>query len=211
MSKASSNKISELKKLKYKRVLVQEYLKVDYEIDVFGAILHQEPFICQIPTHTIRSWLPEGGTNSFSYIITNEKIIKACKELITKVMDIGFYGLYDIELFVVDGKIYLNEINLRNSGDVYMGLNQSYYYPYAWICDCLGLKADILPYPTRKEYTMTECADIRNVLVHNVSLIEWIKDFKKSSDFALKFKGDMKPAYNRYLYYLKQFITGKRL
>lgn len=199
------------KELGYYRALVQEYLSVDYEIDVFGCILRQEPFICQIPTRTIRSWLPKGGTNSFSQIITDEKILQECKTVIEAVKELGFYGLYDIELFVVDGEIVLNEVNLRNSGDVYMGINQQYYYPYAWVCDLFGEKVCIKGNPTRSDYTMTECADIRNVLAHNVKLKKWYSEYKGCKDYALKFKSDMRPAYCRYMYYLGQFIKGKRL
>ena len=191
--------------------MVQEYLSIDYEIDVFGCTLKQEPHICQIPTRTIRSWLPKGGTNSFSLIIVDKKLVDGCKTIIEAVKDYGFYGLYDIELFVVNGEIILNEINLRNSGDVYMGINQGYYYPYAWYCDALGEKVDIPSNPTRPDYTMTECADFRNVLVHNVGFGLWWKDFRKCKDYALKFKGDMRPAFTRYGYYAKQLFKGKRL
>ncbi len=203
--------IEEYKQLGYYRALVQEYLTVDYEIDVFGCVIKQAPYICQVPTKTIRSWLPQGGTNSFSQIITNTGILKECEKIISAVRKQGFYGLYDIELFVVNNEIILNEINLRNSGDVYMGISQGYYYPYAWYCDVLGREVDILPHPCRADYTMTECADIRNVLVHNTSLVKWIADYRKSKDYALKFRGDMKPARERYAYYVRQFIRGKRL
>lgn len=203
--------IKKYKELGYYRALVQEYLTIDYEIDVFGCILKQEPFICQIPTKTIRAWLPKGGTNSFSKIITNKTMVKKCEKIIEAIKNYGFYGLYDIELFVANGEIILNEINFRNSGDVYMGINQEYYYPYAWYCDVLGKKVTIPSNPKRGDYTMTECADIRNVIAHNISLKKWVKDYNKCRDFALRFTGDMLPAINRYFYYIIQFIKGKRL
>lgn len=203
--------IAKYKELGYYRALVQEYLTIDYEIDVFGCILKQKPYICQIPTKTIRSWLPQGGTNSFSRIIINPKKVEGCKKIIEAIQKCGFYGLYDIELFVVNGKIVLNEINLRNSGDVYMGLAQKYYYPYAWYCDVLRKEVDILPNPKQADYTMTECADIRNVLAHNTKLRQWIRDYRKCKDYALYFKGDMGPALSRYGYYAIQLIKRKRL
>ena len=205
------NIVAKYKKLGYYRALVQEYLSIDYEIDVFGCTLKQEPYICQIPTHTIRSWLPRGGTNSFSQIITDPKIVSGCKRIIEAVRNCGFYGLYDVELFVVNGEIILNEVNLRNSGDVYMGLAQKYYYPYAWYCDVLGEMVAIPPNPTRDDFAMTECADFRNVLTHYVRFGEWFRDYRKCKDYALRFKGDMGPALSRYGYYVMQFIKGKSL
>lgn len=204
-----SSEFSKYKKKGYSKAIVQEYLNIDYEIDVFGCIIKCHPKICMVPTHTVRSWPVKGGTNSFSYIITDEKIIQKCKNIISCLEKEGFYGLYDIELFVVGEEILLNEINYRNSGDVYMALNQGYYYPYAWVCDCLGLPIDILEYPLRGDYTMTECADIRNVILGELNIGDWLKDCKKCKDYALAFKGDMKPAINRYMYYVRKFFFKK--
>lgn len=195
----------------YCRALVQEYLKIDYEIDVFGCILKQSPYICLIPTKTIRSWPPEGGTNSFSQIITDQTIVDKCRAIIEKLEKDGFYGLYDIELFVVGDEVLLNEINYRNSGDVYMGIQQEYYYPYAWFLDCIGEKVDIGSNPHCDSYAMTEFADFRNVLKKRVKLPEWVGDFGKTKDFALFFKGDMRPAFDRSIYYVKQFFCGKNM
>ena len=191
----------------YFRALVQEYLSIDYEIDVFGCIMKQEPGICLIPTHTLRAWPPEGGTNSFSKIITDPELVGKCKAIIERLRDSGFYGLYDMELFVCGSEIYLNEINYRNSGDVYMALSQGYYYPYAWVCDCVGLPVTIDDHPTSGDYTMTECADLRNAVFGPLSVMQWLKDFGKCKDYALKYKGDMKPAFSRYFYYIKKMLS----
>lgn len=203
--------LAKLKEKHYERVLIQEYLKIDYEIDVFGCILSNEPFICQIPTKTIRSWPTKGGTNSYSQILTDKEIVLKCESIIKCLKKIGFYGLYDIELFVVGDEVILNEINFRNSGDVYMGISQGYYYPYAWTEDYVGHSIGITASPEKESFTMTECADIRNVLVKNIKFRQWIKEYRKCEDFALKLRGDIVPAIDRYIYYVKQIIKGKRL
>lgn len=205
---------TELTKLKdkhYERVLIQEYLEIDYEIDVFGCILRQKPFICQIPTKTLRAWPAKGGTNSYSQILTDKEIVLKCESIIKCLEKIGFYGLYDIELFVVGDDIILNEINFRNSGDVYMGISQGYFYPFAWTEDYVGHSTGIVSNPQKDCFTMTECADVRNVLIKNIKFRQWMKDYCKCEDYALRFKGDNAPAFNRYLYYVKQMIKGKRL
>ena len=202
----------------YKNILIQEYLSVDYEIDVFGCICKHPDFISLIPTKTIRAYPPKGGTNSFSQIITDTNIIEKCKRIIQVIGNNGFYGLYDIELFVVGDEILLNEINFRNSGDVYMALKQEYYYPMFWIEDVLlnyypktyKPKIQRKEFPKRPDYCMTEFADLRNVLKHTCSFNEWIKDYKRTTDFALKFKGDMRPYYSRFIYYLFQFLGRKK-
>lgn len=203
--------LEKLREKHYKRVLIQEYLTIDYEIDVFGCVLKQKPFFCQIPTKTIRSWPVKGGTNSYSEILVETDIIKKCSAIIDSLRKLGFYGLYDIELFVVGKDVVLNEINFRNSGDVYMGISQNYYYPYAWTEDYMGEKINIYTNPQQSVFAMTECADIRNVIVRNVSFFSWLKDYHVCKDYALRFKGDNKPAVCRYFYYFKQMMKGKRL
>ena len=194
----------------YKRALLQEYLNIDYEIDVFGCILNNAPYIYLVPTKTIRSWPIEGGTNSFSQIITDKKIVNECYSIIDKLRKSGFRGLYDIELFVINGEIYLNEINYRNSGDVYMAIKQKFYYPLYWVNDCLNIKNNEFKHPMKNTYAMTECADFRYVLKRRIKFREWRRDYKKCDDYALKFKGDMLPAYSRYLSYIAKFLRFKK-
>lgn len=193
--------LSVFRKKKYERILYQEYLSIDYEIDVFGSILKRKNYNCVVPTRTLRSWPSNGGTNSFSRIIVDENIIEKCKVVIDALKKYGFYGLYDIELFVVGENIYLNEMNLRNSGDVYMALSQNYHYAVAWYFDVLNIDCRILEYPEKNDFCMTECADLRHVVFGKYSFFRWINDYRKCKDYALRFHGDMRPAYNRYLYY----------
>lgn len=191
---------STLKKKQYKRILVQEFIDYDYEIDAFGCVCHKDPFYNIVPTKTIRAFPPKKGTNSFSEIITDEHIIEKCKQVVFALQKIDFYGLYDIELFVKGDEIWLNEINFRNSGDVYMAINQGFFYPLVWVNDALGYTNDFKStHPTKKTFAMTELADIRNVFAGRVSLFNWIKDFRKTSDFAVIFKGDMKPFFYKLL------------
>ena len=121
----------------------------------------------------------------------------------------GFYGLYDIEIFVVGNDYYLNEMNLRNSGDVYMALDQDYHYVVAWYFDVLGKDFSISENPSKDDYCMTECADLRHVMIKGLGLGAWLRDFKKCKDFALKYKGDMRPAIDRYFYYVCKVLRIK--
>ena len=92
-----------------------------------------------------------------------------------------------------------------------MGISQEYFYPFAWTQDYIGEHINIAENPSRSDFTMTECADARNILVNKISLVDWIKQFCLCKDYALMFKGDMLPALSRYGYYIKQLFLGKRL
>ncbi len=190
------DKINILKIKKYKKILIQELLNVDFEVDAFGCIYKNKDYTL-IPTRTIRSWPKMGGTNSFSQITLDKEIVKFCELIVNTISNIGFYGFYDFEILSVDGKLYLNEINWRNSGDVYMGINQGIYYPYYWYLDAIGERKESIKYPFYETYAMTELSDFRNVLAKNVKIKQWLKDYKMTTDFAIKFKGDNKPYFNK--------------
>lgn len=201
--------ISVLKDKGYEEIFAQEFIKIDYEIDVFGCVCKNYPYLTITPTKTIRSWPAKTGTNSFSQIIIDKEVIEKCQKIVKCLNQIGFYGLYDIELFVLPltNEIYLNEINFRNSGDVYMGLNQKFNYPYIWVRDVLGESNEgVLNHPVKDEYCMTELSDFRNVLKKHIKYKTWKKDYKRSSDFALKFKGDMRPRNYRIYQYVCMYI-----
>ena len=194
-------KTTELLEKEYETVLIQPYLNIDYEIDVFGAICKKEPTISLVPTETKRSFPVGKGTNCFSQIITDENRIIQCRNIIKKLQQSGFYGLYDIELLVVNGEILLNEINYRNSGDDYMVISQKFYYPMLWINDCLGiLNTDNRDHMEQSTYAMTYWYDYQHVKQKRISFFTWIRDVKRTSDFALYDKKDMKPVYAFYYY-----------
>jgi len=199
----------------YESVLIQPYLKIDYEIDVFGCICKNEPIITLVPTETIRAFPNKKGTNCFSRIIVDELRIKECKRIISKLQQLGFYGLYDIELLVVNGEIYLNEINFRNSGDDYMVMSQDYMYPLIWMNDYLGISnKGVSDHMFKATYAMTFWYDYQHVKHGEISFKEWLKDVRKTSDFALYYKGDMKPVLAYYYYCfikkMKRILKKKR-
>ena len=199
--------LASLKMKGYKRILVQEFIDYDYEIDAFGCVCKNSPYETIVPTKTIRSFPPQKGTNSFSEIIIDENIVNKCKVIVDALKRIGFYGLYDIELFVKGDEIWLNEINFRNSGDVYMAVKQGFYYPVVWVNDVLGFANDSVPtHPKNNTFAMTELSDVRNIFNGTVSLFSWIKNFIQTDDFAVLFKGDMKPFFFFFLFGLKNKI-----
>ena len=193
----------------YSRTIIQPYLSIDYEIDVFGCIRRNNPRIMLVPTETIRAWPLKKGTNCFSKIIIDEERIDKCKFIINKLKDCGFYGLYDIEILVVNGEFFLNEINYRNSGDDYMALSQNYYYAVAWVNDVLGIceETQALEHPLKATYAMTFNCDIRHVFSHRLGLLKWCKDCLRTKDFALKYPGDMRPMW---FFYMNKIIKKLR-
>lgn len=193
-------RINELRNLGYTTLLIQEYLKIDYEIDVVVAFLNCDKTIF-LANKIIRRWPHAGGTTSFSTTICDSRILKQCESILEHIRNIRYFGLADVEFFLIDGTIYLNEINWRNSGGGHRSFSSGFFYPFWYMQNAVGEENGGMNWkPYENEYAMTEYTDIRNVVKHYISFSEWMKDKRKTKNLALKFKGDMKPCYNFYFY-----------
>jgi len=194
------NSIKQLREKKIKEVIVQDYLYVDYEVNVFGGIAKGE-ISSMFANRCYRRWPVKGGTSSFTQVLTDPKIYEYCEKILNVLADKGFCGLYDLDLFIDGNEIYLNEINFRNSGSGFRALGQGFNYVYLWIELMLNeWKFDGYLTPERQDYTMTEYTDFKNVLCHNVTLIEWIRDFNKCSSYAIIDGRDLSPLFYKIIY-----------
>ena len=205
--KDAKNAILELKSKHYKRIFYQEFIDFDYEVLLVGSIGYSTNNIVFTANRVIRNWPPQKGTGSFSILWRNDNILKQSLSLLKKIQEIGYKGLIDVELFVKNGIIYLNEINWRNSGGDFRNLSSGFDYAYWWYCDAIGLKQSINSWIAPHEsYSMVEFSDIRYVLSKRISIRKWLNDLKKCRNFSIFFKGDLKPFIYRFLYKLREIL-----
>lgn len=112
-------------------------------------------------------------------------------------------------LLQVNGKLYLNEVNWRNSGTIYSVLGSKVYYPvnwYYWKTKNQSPENFIQSCLDETVYTIDESLDLRHVACGNITLKQWLRDKKKSKAFALWYTPDMRPAIAQYLHLLKELI-----
>ena len=189
-----------LKNKGYRRILAQEYVEKDYEIELWGSILensHLQPYL--LSKH-YREWPNTGGTVCYHEFITDPVIKKQAEEILSKIKACGYIGNIDVELFSVNGALMLNEVNFRNSGDIYACFTNKVFYSYYSYLDMIGedvSKCNLL-YGDRTT-AMDENLDLRHLIFGHISIKEWFKDWKRCSDFALFYKGDLKPAFAKYM------------
>lgn len=200
----------------YSEVLVQEYLKVDYEALIVGTIYRNNPVNDFAVNKVIRKWPNDTGCGTYNHLIDNERIVQKCGALLDAIKDIGYCGPIDVEIFVVGDEIYLNELNLRNSGGDYKSLSQGFYYPYWWCKDYLGEPYDNTYEVSEDIYSITELADFNHVINKEIKYSVWKKQFKKAQNHALYFKGDMRPyhfvmRHNRLKMMIKAFLPKRIL
>lgn len=99
--------------------------------------------------------------------------------------DIGYEGIFSVELMFAKGKYYFLEVNLRNDGCCWLYTVGGINYPYLWtlygqsklspktIAE-LNLKAPV--------YLMQR-NDLYNLLERKLSFKQWLSDFSKTDTF----------------------------
>lgn len=203
--------IDVLKRKGYKKILAQEFIKKDYEMELFGCITKYSKLTPYLLSKHIREWPPIAGSVSCHEFIIEKEYKDVAESILKKIMDYGYNGNIDIELFMVKGEIYLNEVNFRNSGDVYACFYNKLYYSLIWYLDIIGRDVSNMnmTYDNTK-YAMNETTDFRHVVYGTLKLKQWLKYYKNCADFAIKFKGDTRPVRARYLYYIKKALFSSK-
>lgn len=187
--------LDQLKQKHYSRILIQEYLFKDYEMELWGCIpLHSEKIPYLLSRH-LREWPVIGGSVSCHKFLLDETIRKQAEAILYTIKKYGYTGNIDIELFMIQGEIYLNEVNFRNSGDVYACFHNKLYYPLIWYKDIIGEDVSSMNMMySDTYYAMNEITDSKQVMAGNLTLRQWLHYVRNCRDFAFFFPGDMKPA-----------------
>lgn len=199
--------LQELRKKGYHRFLVQEYLNYDTEYLMVGSISEQNQ--CWVNSKKIRVWPVVGGSSSCLQVTSENNVQEFFDEVRNAFGQVGYDGIFDVDALRVGEKIYLNEINWRNSGTIYSVFGSKVYYPvnwYYWKTENQSPENFIRTCLDDTVYTMDESLDLRHVACGNITLKQWLRDKKKSKAFALWYTPDMRPAIAQYLHLLKELI-----
>lgn len=197
--------LTELNQKKYRRILIQEFLQKDYEMELWGCIPKHSEKIPYFLSRHLREWPVIGGSVSCHQFLLDPSIRKTAEEFLRSIKNYGYTGNIDIELFMVHGEVYLNEVNFRNSGDIYACFYNKLFYPLIWYLDVIGEDvSEMNTNYTDKYYAMNEFTDCKHVLAGNLSLGKWLYYVKNCKDFAFYFPSDMKPAVMYFLRILER-------
>lgn len=151
--KEFSKCIEILKEKKYKKILVQEYLKYDYELTLMGCSSNGK-VIVPGAVKKIRRYPEKSGNVSYGEVIplTKNDFYKI-KELLKS---INYNGLFDIEVFKVGNQYILNEINFRNSGNTYVLTYKNIFLPVIWYYLAIGKSVNNLKFEFTNSFYMRD-------------------------------------------------------
>lgn len=170
------------------KVLIQEYVKKDYEYLVYGVSIEDDVVLPGglKKVHTC-SDTRNLGMASYTFLsdempcqLGNFECIKCF------VREMGYYGLFSVEFMIAKNKAYILEINLRNDGTCYFTTMAGVNLPSIWAASALGLDVDMsktLIRPRTKYTLMSQ------------SLLTSLKECKQAKAFSLCKMDDMMPVY----------------
>ncbi len=155
--------------------LVQEYIDKDYEIDVVGfAYNHGQDTVLTGAVRKIRDeYYRQSVYIRLDDIDDYPKQVKESVSLFLK--EIGYEGIFSIELLCKGNRFYFLEFNLRNDGNGYLYTAAGANYPLCWVKYCQGTlsKEYVKTIRIKHPYHLIQLGDFYNVIEGKVSFLKW--------------------------------------
>lgn len=182
----------------YSHVLIQEFVEGEKNlmVDYSGCKVPGKKAIMFGQLEKIREYPADRGSTSFSVIKKDITYIDV--DTVDRFLEsIGFDGIFDLDIKVVDGVPYFIEINLRNGASSYAFTAGGFNMAVAWYRAKLGLDEPKVCF--EDVYMMSERDDLNNVIDKNISIFKWLSDVRKTDVMMIFNRKDPAPftaAYN---------------
>lgn len=171
---------------------IQEFIDKDYEYQLIGCSTKSEVIIPGV-SKILRpcKW---SNTSFLHYTPLEEGFceLERCKEFVRRT---GYHGLFSLE-FLRDknGEDYFMEINFRNDGNAICVTEAGMSLPYIWYLDCVGKDySEESKRSVKSVYVMPDVAELKLLLTKQISIKDYISDFRKTNRFMEYDKLDKKP------------------
>lgn len=191
-----------------KTVQIQQYIDKEYELSIVGCSLKGGvQLILPGIIRKIREYPVKRGSSSFAVMLP-WTMYKFDLDPVYKIMcELGYTGLFSIEFLHCKNKDYFLEVNLRNDGNGAVSSAGGVNLPGILLNSFLGndIKENkkVIDKPV---YFMRDEFDFIHVFEHRLSLLNWIKDFRRTNFFLLYDKKDKGPFKKRRMSIIKRII-----
>lgn len=191
-------------------VLIQEYVKRDYEYLVYGVSTEKEIILPGGLTkvHTCLD-VNNLGMTSYAYLSNELPYPLRDFECIKRfVREMGYYGLFSIEFMITKDKAYFLEINLRNDGTCYITTQAGVNIPSLWAANVLGMDTSnmrrslIRP----RTYGLNEVNYLKYT-VRSQSLLTSFKELFSAKAFSLCKYDDIMPVMSKIFIGFKKVLN----
>lgn len=202
-----NNAKEDLISLGYNDILAQDFVTYTYEGDIQGFAINGKTAIPGI-IEKIRIYPLKKGSTTYGRVVSGERYENVINDIKKIMKKLNYTGIFDIDIFIKNEDIYLNEINFRNSAISYAYGNS--YISYYWYLSCVNNKL-IAPPCIKEEYTfIDDQADIHNVIDKIISIKNYQKSKKNAKILLVKNKKDPKPAIYMFINKIIRNILNNR-
>lgn len=189
-------------------VLATEFIEKDYEVCILCSKLRNMPAFITGVVQKIRHMPLIYGARSYAKIQKCDSLPNIPYSNICKLIDnTGYIGLLSIELLIKGDEAWFVELNYRADGNMMAYTDAGCNLPYNCYVDCKEspiLLEKVKNNISNEVYIMTEGDFYHVTKYHDITLFEWLKDFKKASSFIVFDRYDIKP------FLMHKFIDYKR-
>lgn len=187
--------------------IVQEFIEKDYELDIVGfSYNHGKDVVIPGAVRKIRdSILRQSGYIRLDPIDFYPNInVSSINRMLE---EIGYEGIFSIEVLCKAGCTYFLEINLRNDGTGYLYSSTGINYPLCWILYCTGAleKTYTESLKIQNTHFLIQLDDLSNLKEGKIPIVKWCKQaISADCHFVLNHR-DLKPFLYQMYVFTKQF------
>lgn len=189
-------------------VQIQQYIDKEYELSIVGCSLNGgKDLVLPGIIRKIREYPVRRGSSSFAVMLPWSEYKFNLKPVYRIMQKLGYTGLFSIEFLHSKNENYFLEVNLRNDGNGAVSKVGGVNLPDILVQSFLGNNIDITKKILHKPiYFMRDEFDYFHVLENRLSLLKWVKDFKRTDFFLLYDKKDKGPFNKRRMSIIKNII-----
>ena len=189
----------------YDEVLVQEFLDGEDKktIEVIGCSVNGEILFQSTPFVKLREYPTINGSTSYAEFVPGY-LNKYTSAIVKMLQYTRFSGLFDLEFIEVNGNLFFIEMNFRNGAPGYALTDAGVNLPKIWI-EGMGKKVFFDTNIKLVGRLMAEHLDFLHVVKKEVSVKQWISEYRSCEHKMFFIKTDKKPM----IYYIIKKIVGR--
>ena len=130
--------MNELKKLGYKKILMQEFINYELEYAMMGISYKGNVIIPGINSNDY-IYPSERGNTSFATMFPVKDFGFDISNIVNMISDMNYTGLFEVETFKVKDVLYFNEMNFRNSANLFGYYGDKINYILLYVLQVLGM------------------------------------------------------------------------
>lgn len=175
-------------------LFAQAYIDKREEVQLIGCSLNGgQDIIIPGMSKVLRSQ-PNTNTGFLEYGPIDPFYSDVVEKAKLYIQDCKYSGLFSFEIMRdKHDKVWFLEINFRNDGNAWCVTRSGVNLPVIWVKACLGEGYSSEIKTPKMIVMMPEFQDIKLVLQRKVSLLQWIKDWRRTDFFMEYDKKDPKP------------------